>query len=190
MTEHDERSQRLDERLGRLPAEIPPARDLWPEIAARLETGDRRSGRPARRRAWRPMAAAAATVVVAVLAVSLYRGDEGPPPEDVVPAGAPVSMASNFGPGHQLGSGYLAARAGLTEDLERSLAALSPETREIVLENLETIRRSAAEINAALGKDPANVLLQQQLLAAYQDELSVLANLQRVTERLPTRNEI
>lgn len=189
MTEHDERQQRLDERLRTLPAEIPPARDLWPEIAARLETGDGRSGRPALGPAWRPMVAVAATVVVAVLAVSLYRGGEAPSP-GVVPAGAPVPMASSFGPGHQLGSGYLAARAGLTEDLERSLAALSPETRAIVLENLETIRRSAAEINAALGKDPANVLLQQQLLAAYQDELSVLANLQRVTERLPTRNEI
>ena len=188
MTEHDERSQRLDERLSRLPAGIPPARDLWPEIAARLQTGDERAGRPARKRALRPMAAVAATVVVAVLAVSLYRDTEGPPPA-VVPAEAPPPMASTFGPGHQLGSGYLAARAGLTEDLERSLAALSPETRAIVLENLETIRRSAAEINAALGEDPANVLLQQQLLAAYQDELSVLANLQRVTERLPTRTE-
>jgi hypothetical protein len=189
MTEHDERSQRLDERLSRLPAEIPPDRDLWPEIAARLETGDGRSGRPVRTLAWRPMVAAAATVVVAVLVVSLYRGGEAPSP-GVAPPGAPVPMASTFGPGHELGSGYLAARAGLTEDLERSLAALSPETRAIVLENLETIRRSAAEINTALGKDPANVLLQQQLLAAYQDELSVLANLQRVTERLPTRNEI
>lgn len=186
MTEHDERSQRLDERLSRLPAEIPPARDLWPEIATRLEAGGGRSGRPSRKVAWRSMVATAATVVVAVLAISLDRGGEAPPPA-VVPA---MPMASTFGPGHDLGSGYLAARAGLTEDLERSLAALSPETRAIVLENLETIRRSAAEINAALGKDPANVLLQQQLLAAYQDELSVLANLQRVTERLPTRNEI
>jgi hypothetical protein len=189
MTEHDERSQRLDERLARLPAEIPPARDLWPEIATRLETGDGRLAPPARKRALRPLVAVAATVVVAVLAASLYRGGEAPS-TGVVPAGVPVPMASTFGPGHQLGSGYLAARAGLTEDLERSLAALSPETRAIVLENLETIRRSAAEINTALGKDPANVLLQQQLLAAYQDELSVLANLQRVTERLPTRNEI
>jgi len=189
MTEHDERSQRLDERLSRLPAEIPPARDLWPQIAARLESDDGRSGRPARGRAWRYMAAAAATVVVAVLAISVDRGGEAPSPS-LVPAGTTVPMASTFGPDHTLGSGYLAARAGLTEDLERSLAALSPETRAIVLQNLETIRRSAAEINAALGEDPANVLLQQQLLAAYQDELSVLANLQRVTERLPTRNEI
>jgi hypothetical protein len=59
-----------------------------------------------------------------------------------------------------------------------------------VLQNLETIRQAMAEINAALGEDPANQFLQQQLLAAYQDELTVLANLQRVTERLSTRNEI
>lgn len=190
MTQRNDESRLLDERLARLPAEIPPARDLWPEIAARIDAGDGRPRAPAPHAAWwRPVLAAAAVAVVAVVVANIYRGD-GSPPADVVPAGPVVPVASAFGPGHELGGAYLAARAGLTEDLERRLDGLSPETRDIVLENLATIRRAAAEINAALGEDPANVLLQQQLLAAYQDELSVLANLQRVTERLPTRNEL
>jgi hypothetical protein len=127
--------------------------------------------------------------LVAVFAVSLDRGDDVRPQDDGAP-GPAAPVASTFGPGHVLGSEYQAARAGLADDLERRLQALPPETRETVLENLETIRRAADEINAALGLDPANVLLQHQLLAAYQDELTVLANLRRITERLPTRNEI
>lgn len=192
MTEHNDRSRRLDERLSKLPDEIPPSRDLWPEIAARIGDRDhRRPGpfrQPSRRPAWRPTAAAAAAVLVAVVAVGLYRGGE--PRQEVGTAGPAVPMNSTFGPGHDLGSGYLAARAGLAGTLDQSLEALPPETRAIVRENLETIRRAAAEINAALGADPANVLLQQQLMSAYQDELSVLANLQRATERLPVRNEL
>lgn len=189
MTENDETSRPLDERLSKLPAEIPPGRDLWPEISARIDAGRSRAHRPARGAWWRPVLAAASVAVVAILATNLQRGDESPQPE-TVPAGPAAPVAATFGPGHELGGGYLAARAGLTDDLERRLEALAPETRESVLENLATIRRATAEINAALGEDPANVLLQHQLLAAYQDELSVLANLQRVTGRLPQRNEL
>ena len=189
MTGHDEKSRLLDERLSKLPAEIPPGRDLWPEISARIDAGRSRAHRPARGAWWRPVLAAASVALVAVLATNLRRGNESPQPE-IVPAGPAMPPTASFGPGHELGGGYLAARAGLTDDLERRLEALPPETRETVLENLATIRRATAEINAALGEDPANVLLQHQLLAAYQDELSVLANLQRVTGRLPQRNEL
>jgi hypothetical protein len=59
-----------------------------------------------------------------------------------------------------------------------------------VEQNLDTIRRAAAEINTALGDDPANLFLQHQLLSVYQDELNVLGNIQRVTEPLSTRNDI
>jgi hypothetical protein len=189
MTKPEDNSPRLDERLARLSAEIPPARDLWPEIAAQIRHGEQpRHARP-RRYSWRFVAAAASVTLVAVFAATLYRGDDAPLPQ-VGPVGPVAPVASTFGPGHVLGSEYQAARAGLADDLERRLQALPPETRDSVLENLATIRRAADEINAALGSDPANVLLQNQLLAAYQDELTVLANLQRVTERLPMRNEI
>lgn len=189
MTEPGNNLPRLDERLARLPAEMPPARDLWPEIAAQVRDGEpRRHARPPRY-SWHFAAAAASVTLVAVFAAALYRGDDPQLPQ-AGPVGPVAPVASAFGPEHVLGSEYQAARAGLADDLERRLQALSPETRDSVLQNLETIRRAADEINAALGIDPANVLLQNQLLAAYQDELTVLANLQRVTERLPMRNEI
>lgn len=188
MNEPEDESRLLDERLGRIPREIPPARDLWPEIAARIGTAEPRGASPWPV-PWRLLAAAASVGLVAVFVASLYRGDDPAPPQ-AVPAGLTAPVASTFGPGHVLGSDYQAARAGLADDLERRLQVLPPETRATVLENLETIRRATDEINAALGQDPANAMLQHQLLAAYQDELTVLANLQRTTERLPMRNEL
>jgi hypothetical protein len=187
-TPRDERAaeqDRLERRLRELPTELPPARDLWAGIEARIRAGEAEQRLPARRPAWRPVALAASVALVAVLATMLVR-DRGPAP---APPASVAGMAT-FGPDHDLGAGYHAARAGLIDDLERRLDRLSPEARETVRENLATIRRAAAEIDAALAGDPANALLQQQLLAAYQDELTVLANMQRVTARLPIRNEI
>lgn len=178
---------RLDKRLRLLRPELEPARDLWPAIEARLGSPARAlPARDGRRPAWPLFAMAASVAIVGVLAVRLIDRDAPMPSENTQPA----ALAAPFGPGYVLGGDYQAARAGLVDGLERRLASLDPEARAAVLDNLETIRRAVAEINAALGDDPANVLLQNQLLATYQDELSVLANLQRVTGRLPMRNDI
>jgi hypothetical protein len=191
MKDVDGTGDALDRRLRELPAEVPPARDLWPGIAARIEA-ERQEAYPARARAsWRVVALAASVALAAVLGVSHYVRDA--PREThrapVLVTVPPISI-STFGSGHDLGTEYHAARAGLADDLERRLEALSPEARETVRENLEVIRRAAAEIDAALAEHPGNGLLQHQLLSAYQDELNVLANMQRVTARLPSRNEI
>jgi hypothetical protein len=190
MSDQPQPPQDLDSRLARLAEDLPPARELWPGIAARIEgpAGSPDRSRTARR--WQPRQtwlAAAAVAVAAILVTMVYRGADQAPP---VPGGPEMLTAAAFGPTYQLNAGYHAARAGLAQDLEAQLAGLPPETRATVLDNLATIRRAAAEINAALGDDPSNLLLQQQLMAAYQDELAVLANIRRVTERLPHRNEI
>jgi Asp-tRNA(Asn)/Glu-tRNA(Gln) amidotransferase A subunit family amidase len=190
---NDPSDDRLDRRLRRLRPELAPARDLWPAIEARLDSSARAtSDRPARWPAWPLFAMAASVAVVGVLAVRLLDRATHVDPDVQVPLATVqrVAPASPFGPGYELGGGYQAARAGLVDDLEQHLASLDPEARVAVLENLETIRRAMAEINAALGDDPASVLLQNQLLATYQDELAVLANLQRVTGRLPQRNDL
>jgi hypothetical protein len=132
MTAPGNDSPRLDERLARLPAEIPPARDLWPEIAAQVrDVQQRRRARPPSY-SWRFVAAAASVTLAAVLATSLYRGDDPPLPQ-AGPVGPVVPVISAFGPEHVLGSEYQAARAGLADDLERRLQELSPETRDSVL---------------------------------------------------------
>jgi hypothetical protein len=205
---NDPSDDRLDQRLRPLRPEFAPARDLWPAIEARLDSSPRAwpttatvgeatppratPDRPARRPAWPLFAVAATVAIVSVLAVRLLDRTPDVDPDAQAPLAAvhQAPPASPFGPGFELGSGYQAARAGLADDLERYLASLEPEARAAVLDNLETIRRAMAEINAALGDDPASVLLQNQLLATYQDELAVLANLQRVTGRLPQRNDL
>jgi len=60
----------------------------------------------------------------------------------------------------------------------------------VVERNLAQIRAAVAEINQALEKDPGNILLEQLLMAAYQDEMEVLSNVNRMAGAVPSRNEI
>jgi len=178
----------LMQRARRLPGEIPPRRDLWSDIEARLRTHEPAVSAGA---GWRWFAlAAAASVIMAVAALTVLHIDRQP----TLPAPAPVAVSTDFpapfGPAYSLGPQYQVARAGLAQDLNSRLAALPPETRASVLRNLEAIRAAVAEINAALADDPGNVLLQQLLLTTYQEELAVLADVQDATEKLPKRNEI
>jgi len=187
----EDRTDPIMERARRLPREVPPARDLWPGIRARMDEDGR--PRAAGWNTWVP-AALAASVVVAVGIVALLRasGPEAPGPGPGV-AGTPVAATpASFGPSFTLGPKYEDARASLADDLEERLAALPPETREVVNRNLGAIRQAVDEINAALEGDPGNLLLQRLLMDAYHDELAVLANVRRLTETLstPQRNEI
>jgi hypothetical protein len=188
-----------DDRLLRaargLPEEIRPGRDLWPGIEARIaaeEPGPRRGFR------WPMVGAIAAALAVAAVSsvVTLWLADEPPavivqqPPAEglVVPARSAPPEA-HFA-GHVLGPRYERARMDLTRDLDRQLEALPEDTRALVNRNLAQIRGALSEINEALSRDPNNVLLQQLLLAAYQDELAVLMNVNRMAQTLPTRTEI
>jgi hypothetical protein len=185
------------EAASRLPREIAPERDLWPGIAARLEPGDRT------RAIWRgwhlagAVAAAVALVTVSSL-ITLWvtdRPDSVPVSRVQTPAGiARPARALNgnatFGPDYLLGPKYEKARQQLSQDLDTQLETLPPETREVIEKNLAQIRQALTEINGALADDPGNVLLQQLLMAAYQDELTVLMEVNRMARSLPTRKEI
>lgn len=191
--EHPE--DRLMRAARGLPDEIRPGRDLWPDIEARITGADVAPGRTVR---WRLVGAAAAAVAVAAVSslLTLWLADEPPPvivqqpPAEglVVPAKS-APLEASFA-GHTLGPRYERARRELTRDLERQLEALPEDTRALVNRNLEQIRSAVAEINDSLSQDPNNVLLQQLLLAAYQDELAVLMNVNRMAQTLPTRTEI
>lgn len=175
-----------------LPDELTPERDLWPDIAARIEAEP--GARPLR--GWRvagPLAAAVVLVALSSLTTLWISGrDEGPAISQVVPppTGAAAMPSAAFGPDHELGPKYRRARNQLTVDLESGLQALPPATQQTVQRNLEQIRMALAEINTALAEDPGNTLLQQLLLAAYQDELIVLTEVNRMARSLPTRTEI
>lgn len=54
----------IQRRLRAMNAPRPPGRDLWPAIAARIETAPQASASRSERRRWLPLAAAAAAVFV------------------------------------------------------------------------------------------------------------------------------
>jgi hypothetical protein len=69
---------------------------------------------------------------------------------------------------------YTMQRAALIRGWEAQLKTLPPDTQQKVASSLATIRTSITELRDALGKDPANALLQELLVNSYQDEMRVL----------------
>jgi hypothetical protein len=197
---HDEREadsgMRLDAALRELPRGLEPARDLWPQIAARID-GARAvapaAGRP-RRPGWRWQAAAAVLLVAGSSLLTATLLDRNEPAGQAAvtapstatapaPAGV-VAMPAAFGPAGTLDPEYLAARRQLTQVLDQRIAALPPSTRAKLEFNLGEMRRAADEINAALAGQPGDPLLEELLLGTYQDELAMLANVNQLTNSL------
>jgi hypothetical protein len=173
--------------LRDLPLDIAPPRDLWQGIEARLGQGGRdgasaegagparRFGRTARMRVF------AAAAVIAALAVGIWIGRAVVPVPGRPPAGvgqtASNLSASEPGAWHAayvMDSKYTRQRAELVRNLEARLAALPPESRAKVLASLQAINDSKRSLEAELGKDPSNALLQELLVNTYQDEMRVL----------------
>jgi len=185
---------RLDARLGKLPLEVAPGRDLWPDIAARIEERAQPGASTTRRAAglWQ---AAAAVVLVAgssLLTASLLDRSvlmqqsavPAVPAKAIAASDAAVAMPAAFGPAGQLDPEYVAARRQLTQVLDQRIAALPTSARAKLEFNLGEMRRAADEINAALAEQPGDPLLEELLLKTYQDELAMLSNISQLTSSL------
>ena len=180
----DEFDNKLDRAARQLATEISPARDLWPGIAEAIE-------RPQRSR-WTPMFAQAAAVVLLVGASSTITylavmDSKGP-----VTAVAPelVFEQASFGNNYNLGPGFQDARNSLRDELDVEMTYLSPEARVDIQDNLDLIHQAIVEINTALEREPDNVLLQQKLLRAYREELTLLRRVGGLTRNVMMRNDI
>mgnify|MGYP001825260618 CR=1 FL=1 len=189
----DDRIDRLMGAARRLPVEIEPDKDLWPGIEARITGSEAPAGGRSR---WIVGGAIAAGLALIALTstITIWLTEE---PAQVIVRQAPtnagiarVAGTATFGAAYALGPKYEMARQGLKRDLDAQMEALPPETREIVQKNLAQIRSAMDEINQELEADPNNVLLQRLLMTAYQDELTVLMNMNRMMQTLPTRTEI
>jgi hypothetical protein len=77
---------------------------------------------------------------------------------------------------------YRAQRAALVKSLEAQLASLPPDSRAKVMSSLEAIRKAKQDLEAALGKDPSNALLQELLVNTYQDEMRVLTTVHEASD--------
>jgi hypothetical protein len=175
--------------LRELSRDVAPPRDLWPSIAAQIAAGDASSQNVPRRSRYRPtgMQWAALAAMVAALAVGVWLGRSVLPGSSVQsPAGlaanggAPAANGSTTDPQQVLAASfvtdprYLKQRQDMIASLEAQLDSLPPETQQKVASSLKTIRASMKDIQAALGRDPANALLQELLVNTYQDEMRVL----------------
>jgi hypothetical protein len=177
--------------LRDLPLDIAPPRDLWQGIEAQLaprgarESGGvprdgvgsaRRFGQQARMRIF------AAAAVIAALAVGIWIGRAVLPLPGKPPAGTGMTASHNgssnepsaWHAAYVMDSKYTRQRAVLVKDLEARIAGLPPESRAKVISSLRAIDDSKRALEAELGKDPSNALLQELLVNTYQDEMRVL----------------
>jgi hypothetical protein len=185
--------------LRDMPQAIRPPRDLWAGIEARIgaEREARDAGadddkevhkvRPLPKLRTLPTRWLALAATIAALAVGVWIGRSGLPTSGSrLPT--PVTAQTNEGARALLQAAYMSDpkyqqdRADLMKSLESKLASLPPDVRTKVLSSLATIRQSKQDLEAALGKDPTNALLQELLLNTYQDEMRVLTTVHEASD--------
>ena len=193
---NDNGERKVVNSLRDLPTAVQPPRDLWAGIEARIvaeghiaaDAGTRkRAGSNLSRLRW--MAAAA---VVAALAVGMWVG------RSVLPTTRPTTsprmstsitftLPTNDGTA-ALQAAYFAdpkyrkQREALGISLGAKLASLPPDSRAKVISSLATIHKSIQDLEAELGKDPSNALLQELLVNTYQDEMRVLTTVHEASD--------
>ncbi len=175
---------KLDQAARQLRTEITPERDLWPGIEQAIA-----APRPVRRTSMLAQAAAVFLLVTASSAVTyLLVSDSDAPVVSIAPE--LVFEQAAFGGNYHLGPGFLDARHSLRAELDVELTRLSPEARMDIQANLDLIHAVIVDINAELEEEPDNALLQQKLLSAYREELTLLRRVGGLTRNVMTRNDI
>jgi anti-sigma-K factor RskA len=182
--------------------DAPPASDLWPQIASRLEPRDRAPRvvaldprRGPRRFSFSIPQLAAASLAVALLsagAVWMAIRDGGPARTSTVAveepitgfAGAPSSkepITALTVAGGSAPEGFAEYEAAVA-DLERLLdqAAIDPELRRAIDENLTIIDEAIRQTRNALEADPNDVYLNTHLASTMQRKIDVLQDAARL----------
>ena len=167
----------LRRRIDDLPRWTEPPRDLWPEIAARIDQQKVVRGRfgPSARRYG---LAAAAAVAIAAAVLTAYTVGRRHSEESVVVSreATPAVVAAGF-EHSSLGAveaEFRHARAELVTILEQRRHELSPETLWVVDSNMRLIDEAIEEITLALGQDPDNPQLSHRLAAVYRRQIELL----------------
>jgi hypothetical protein len=195
---NDNDRQKTVTSLRDLPRSVQPPRDLWAGIEAQIlaETQSGSQNTPTRRSGIRNPANVrwlAAAAMIATLAVGMWIGRTllpmtGPatiaqPPTARTEPSQPADSTAVFAElesGNTFKASYFAdpklvrTRAALLKSVEEKFKSLPPDTQQKVIASLRTIHQSMKDLEAALGKDPSNALLQELLVNTYQDEMRVL----------------
>jgi hypothetical protein len=173
-----------------LPRRMEPERDLWPEIASRLDEPAARAiqfgqyGRRTRIPIAGQLVAAAAVIIVALSAPYLLAPRST---SDPTPAAVPVAAVDpEF---ERVAGQYLAAREELLALLEERKADIAPETFAVVEENLSVIAAAVTEIETALAEQPENENVERMLYAAYRSEVNLLRQAVQLSDAPAASNE-
>ena len=184
----------LTEELAELPVVAEPERDLWPDIATRIESVPQGSGDvevipieahlpPAERRRsfsiWQVAAASVAMAIISGASVWYILGTEGASGPSV--ANLPTSVRTVAFDAAV--SDYEAAVADLEALLVTGREVLEPETVLVLEENLRIIDNAIAESREALAEDPASELLGRMLTSNMRRKLALLRQATAVMKR-------
>jgi hypothetical protein len=169
--------KRRVKRLDDLAQNVPPPRDLWPAIALAIgaqenDTSPNASLARTRRAAWMPALGMAAAVALVALGVIIGRNFG---PGVVTPTASNESTRNpDMLPAALRDADYRKQREALLVEVNNRLQTMPEAERAKVAGSLATLRRSISEIEAALGKDPANALLQELFVNSCQEEMRAL----------------
>jgi hypothetical protein len=154
---HDPADARLRLALRGLRRDEPPARDLWPDLAARLAHAPQLATTAAPPRVWVPALALAASLLLAVGLAWHLRPAVAPDDSARLIQREAQAMTREY-------------RAALYE-LERS--APPPPATSPVTPALHELDRSAVQIRTALDRDPDARFLLERLRSTYAQRLAL-----------------
>ncbi len=170
----------LAEAAG-LRREAQPGRDLWPGIAAQIESRAKVL-RFVRRGSWLAGLAAAAGLVFALI-------QAGPQPAGLVePQGGQVQQAAAGGVDIEKAEAeYIRATSQLLSTLNAQRGAMPPEAQKQMAEleaNVNAIDAALRDVKVALEKDPQNTRLNKMLASTHQKKINLLLKLIRLSSQI------
>ena len=111
---------------------------------------------------------------VALVAIGVFVGLQLGSPTVVMPVADKGGQTNVIPASLQRDAAYRKQRSELLAEVQVRLNAMPEAERAKISGSLDTLRRSISEIEAALGRDPANALLQELLVSSCQEEMRVL----------------
>ncbi|MGD8690168.1 MAG: zf-HC2 domain-containing protein [Gammaproteobacteria bacterium] len=162
-----DRLMALRRTAAALPDALPPDRDLWPGVAARIG-----APRRAANLAWpvRIAAAAAFMVLGGLLTFTVMRTDIGLSGPSVRHEGTVLARREVPLPSAQ--GGILPARL--------DLRSMPSGTRSVMIGNLVTLQQALARLQDAMARHPDDTALQTLYINTYQQQMALIGRIERM----------